>query len=146
MTHEYFALAAQLAFDHARRRIDHQGVTTMPGKYDYPDPGQDPAYCGGLAAGDEDGPYMQWAPIPKRPWSVHKPDGRVIKRFTTAARAHAYLACLNSLALTPEGAGMDMCDWCNELYTNREYYPYCSSQCGLYAERDDRQSNGTTCA
>ena len=59
----------------------------MPSKYDYPDPGQDPAYCNGL---------------------------------------------------TPELGDLDVCHWCNESYTNREYYPYCSSQCGLYAERDDR--------
>ena len=107
----------------------------MPSKYDYPDPGQDPMYCDGLAVTDEDSPYIQWAPIPKRPWGVHKPDGRVITRFTTAARAHTYL---NGLAPAPEGADMDVCAWCNEPYTNREYYPYCSSPCGLYAERDDR--------
>ena len=68
-------------------------------RYDYPDPGQDPAYCDGLVAED---------PI-----------------------------------------DMDVCAWCNEPYTNREYYPYCSSPCGLYAERDDRPprtSSGTACA
>ena len=101
MTHEYFALAAQLAFDHARRRTD-QGVAIMPSKYDHPDPGQDPAYCDGLVAGDEDSPYMQWAPIPKHPWGVHRPNGRVIKRFTTAARARAYLECLTDESTAAE--------------------------------------------
>ena len=119
-------------------------------RFDKPDPGQDPAYCDGLVAADEGSPYMQWAPIPKRPWGVHKPDGRVIKRFTTAAHAHAYLErYCSSLVPTPEGADMDVCAWCNEPYTNREYYPYCSSPCGLYAERDDRPprtSSGTACA
>ena len=114
-------------------------------RYDYPDPGQDLAYCDGLVAADEDSPYMHWAPIPKRPWGVHKPDGRVIKRFTTAARARAYLERLTGEST----AAMDVCAWCSEPYTNREYYPYCSSQCGLYAERDDRPprtSSGTACA
>ena len=72
----------------------------MPGKYDHPDPGQDPVYC-------------------------------------------------NSLAPMPEGTDMDVCAWCSEPYPNREYYPYCSSQCGLYAESDDRPpraSSGTACA
>ena len=65
-------------------------------KYDYRDPGTDPAYCDGLATENDE-------------------------------------------RLTDEStADMDVCAWCNEPYTNREYYPYCSSQCGLYAERDDR--------
>ena len=35
--------------------------------------------------------YVQWAPIPKKPWGVHEADGRLVKRFDTAARAYLYL-------------------------------------------------------
>ena len=35
--------------------------------------------------------YMQWSPVPKRPWGVHESSGRIIRRFDTAVQATAYL-------------------------------------------------------
>ena len=51
MRHDYFALAAQLAFTRACRRTD-QGATTMSSKYDAPHPGQDPVDCRELTTDD----------------------------------------------------------------------------------------------
>ena len=58
-------------------------------RYDYRDPGQDPAYCDGLSDPPES--------------------------YT--------------------------CGWCGVSYLDRAEYPYCSTQCALEAERDDRESD-----
>ena len=45
--------------------------------------------------------YMMWSPIPHRPWGVHWADGRIIRRFDTAAQAFAFLGrCVASTRKT----------------------------------------------
>lgn len=38
-----------------------------------------------------EGLYVKWSPIPRRPWGVHYPDGRVLRRFDTVEDATAFL-------------------------------------------------------
>mgnify|MGYP001591705048 CR=1 FL=1 len=113
-------------------------------RFDYPDPGQDPTYCDGLAADyppGESGPYMQWAPVPRNPWGVHRSDGRVIKRFPTAACARAFLVRLEK-AVDDTSDARDTCDWCSQPYVDRAEYPYCSTVCAVQAEIDTSESRG----
>lgn len=42
--------------------------------------------------------YVQWSPIPRRPWGVHESDGKVIKRFDSAYEALAYMKRLERLS------------------------------------------------
>ena len=66
----------------------HCTEDNLMSKFDYPDPGQDPAYC-------------------------------------------------NALTPEPDEPDVEVCAWCSEpLWDNREWHPYCSSPCALYAELD----------
>lgn len=49
--------------------------------------------------------YIQWSPIPIRPWGVHEPDGRIIRRFDTAAQAQAHLNKIEPLTETQRDGG-----------------------------------------
>ena len=111
----------------------------MPSKYDYPDPGQDPAYCNGLAPERED----MVAPLTCNVCWVDITDTQSALSRTRFDGAPALCADCVARELTPESDDppdwcLDICDWCGKEYDSREYYPYCSSPCGLYAERDDR--------
>lgn len=89
-------------------------------RYDYRDPGTDPLYCDGLQPDDmpddqEDTmQFGDWFDIPEDSWCAERrPDEPPAFELSDA-----------------------VCAWCGEPLPNLDWHPYCSSQCGLYAELD----------
>jgi hypothetical protein len=93
--------ARAIADDLAAHRPDGHGDVRYEVREIHPDREWARAECARVIADLPAGPrmtdrtpplYVEWQPIPLRPWVVRLADGRVVRRFDTVAQARVFLA------------------------------------------------------